>query len=87
MEEELTAAHERYAAENDLLRTQAEKSEGLAREVEIMKVELTAARQNVEKAEFDKNKVFTEWPPLCSETSYIGRAFSAPVDACSRYAY
>ena len=38
-------------------RAAAEKLEAGLRELEIMRVELTASRQNVDKAEFDKAKV------------------------------
>lgn len=57
MEEELQEAQERVEAEGAAQKDYADKVENLGRELEIMKVELTAAKQNVEKAEFDKNKV------------------------------
>jgi len=57
MEEELQEARERVEAEESAQKEAAEKVEGLSRELEILKVEMTAARQNVEKAEFDKSKV------------------------------
>ena len=57
MEEELQTARERIEAEEAAQKNYAEKVEGLSRELEILKVELTAARQNIEKAEFDKTKV------------------------------
>lgn len=57
LEEDLQEARERLAAEEALQKDAAEKVESLQRELEILKVELTAARQNVEKAEFDKGKV------------------------------
>ena len=40
-----------------LQRAAAEKLEAGLRELEIMRVELSASRQNVEKAEYDKAKV------------------------------
>ena len=57
MDEELQEAQERIEAEGAAQKSFADKVENLSRELEIMRVELTAARQNVEKAEFDKNKV------------------------------
>ena len=57
MEEELQTARERVEAEEAAQKNYAEKVEGLSRELEILKVELAATRQNVEKAEFDKTKV------------------------------
>lgn len=57
LEEDLAEADERIAAEGENQKVLTEKLENLGREVEIMKVELTAAKQNVEKAEFDKTKV------------------------------
>ena len=57
LEEELQEYRERLSAEENAQKESAEKVESLQREFEILKVELTAARQNVEKAEFDKSKV------------------------------
>ncbi len=45
-----------WQAEEAAQREAEEKVEAAQRELEILKVELTAARQNVEKAEFDKSK-------------------------------
>lgn len=59
MEEELQEAHERIEAEGASQKSLADRVENSLRELEIMKVELNAARQNVEKAEFDKTKVDT----------------------------
>ena len=55
--EDLAEARERVQAEEDSQRGAAERLEAASRELEIMRVELTASRQNVEKAEFDKAKV------------------------------
>ena len=51
------------SASHRLQRAAAEKLESGLRELEIMRVELSASRQNVEKAEYDKAKVMTglEW--------------------------
>lgn len=55
--EALSEARERLAAEQQARAAAAEKLEGTQREVEIMRVELTAARQNMDKAEWEKSKV------------------------------
>ena len=55
--EDLAEARERVRAEEAAQRAAAERQEASSRELEIMRVELTASRQNVEKAEFDKAKV------------------------------
>ena len=55
--EQLIQFQERLAAEQAASTTAAEKMESTQREVEIMRVELTAARQNMEKAEWEKGKV------------------------------
>ena len=60
--EDLAEARERVRAEEDAQRSAAERQEASSRELEIMRVELTASRQNVEKAEFDKAKARV-WRP------------------------
>ena len=57
LSEQLTQVIDRLAAEESGRAAAAEKMEVTQREVEIMRVELTAARQNMEKAEWEKNKV------------------------------
>lgn len=57
LKEQLTQTVERLQAEQEASVAAAEKLEGTQREVEIMRVELTAAKQNMEQADWEKNKV------------------------------
>ena len=57
LQEQLAECNERLAAEHSASLAAAEKLEGTQREVEIMRVELTAARQNMEQADWEKSKV------------------------------
>lgn len=57
LDEQLTQLNDRLAAEASAKSVTNEKMETTQREIEIMRVELTAARQNLEKAEWEKNKV------------------------------
>ena len=72
LEEELQEARERLAAEEAAQKDAAEKGESLQRELEILKVELTAARQNIEKAEFDKSKVSPAAPECTADVPASG---------------
>ena len=56
--EELDELKERLDVEQGAHQASEERLECVSRELEILKVELNAARQNLEKAEFDKTKVW-----------------------------
>ena len=58
LQEHLIEARDRLTAERAASSANTEKLESTQREVEIMRVELTAASQNIESAEWEKNKVF-----------------------------
>lgn len=68
-EEALQEARERVEAEESAQKSSADKLENLSRELEILKVELSAAKQNIEKAESDKTKVGTAHILLCSRSA------------------
>ncbi len=55
--EDLAEAHERLVAETNAHQGSVERVEAASRELEMLKVELNAARQNVEKAQLDKARV------------------------------
>lgn len=55
--EDLAEAHERLMAETNAHQGSVERVEAASRELEMMKVELNAARQNIEKAQYDKARV------------------------------
>ena len=57
MLEELDELKERLDVEQAAHQSAEDKLECVSRELEILKVEMNAARQNLEKAEFDKTKV------------------------------
>ena len=83
LDEELQEAQERAEAEGAAQKSYADKVENLSRELEIMKVELTAAKQNVEKAEFDKNKVLSGDGSLLYDTSVIAEVTHQDADGTS----
>ena len=55
--EDLAEAHERLMAETNAHQGSVERVEAVSRELEMLKVELNAARQNLEKAQSDKARV------------------------------
>lgn len=55
--EDLAEAHERLMAETNAHQGSVERVEAASRELEMLKVELNAARQNIEKAQLDKARV------------------------------
>lgn len=61
--EDLAEAHERLVAETNAHQGSVERVEAASRELEMLKVELNAARQNIEKAQFDKARVCTRHGP------------------------
>lgn len=57
LEEDLEEARERLDAERAAQRLAAERVEATTREVELLRADLAATRQNLDKAEADKTRV------------------------------
>ena len=59
LEEDLEVARERLDAERAAQRLAAERVEATTREVELLRADLAATKQNLDKAEGDKTRVCT----------------------------
>lgn len=76
LEEDLEEARERLAAERAAQRLAAERVEATTREVELLRADLAATRQNLDKAEGDKTRVSAcsmhplQRPHICAHTSF-----------------
>ena len=73
LEEDLEEARERLDAERAAQRLAAERVEATTREVELLRADLAATRQNLDKAEADKTRV-----RCCPENSIHDIVVSLP---------
>ena len=65
VEEDLEEARERLDAERAAQRLAAERVEATTREVELLRADLAATKQNLDKAEGDKTRVRPPASPQC----------------------
>ncbi len=79
--EELEEARERLDAERAAQRLAAERVEATTREVELLRADLAATKQNLDKAEGDKTRVRLSIHPKASRTCLV---LYSPVPWCHR---
>ncbi|KAK9868430.1 hypothetical protein WJX84_002910 [Apatococcus fuscideae] len=84
--EDLAEAHERLMAETNAHQGSVERVEAASRELEMLKVELNAARQNLEKAQSDKARAVEAAVHSAVQDATVAAKEQAELEADARQA-